>query len=238
MHFLVGHAQTVLHQLIGFADQLHIAVLDTVVDHLDKVAGAAFAHPVTAGRAVFHLGADGLEDWLHVLPGSGGAAGHHGGTLQSALFAAGNTGADVAQAVALHQGGAAGGVGEVAVAAVDQDVARLQHGDQLFDIIIHRLAGPDHHHDPAGLLQALDKLLQGVGAHDILAGGPAVDKACHGLLGVHVIDGNGKTLVLHVEGQGLAHNGNADQADVGFFHVGFLLFIGSKTQRWTRALPA
>ncbi len=36
--------------VVGFADELHVAVLDAVVDHLHVVAGAAFAHPVAAGR--------------------------------------------------------------------------------------------------------------------------------------------------------------------------------------------
>src|SRR5208337_4439656 len=52
VHFGGGHAQAVLHQLIGFADQLHVAVFDAVVDHFDVMAGAVFAHPIAARRAV------------------------------------------------------------------------------------------------------------------------------------------------------------------------------------------
>lgn len=58
VHFLGAHAQAIAHQLIGLADQLHVTILDAVVDHLGKVSGAVFAHPVTAGNAIFHLGAD------------------------------------------------------------------------------------------------------------------------------------------------------------------------------------
>jgi hypothetical protein len=47
-----------LHQLVGLADQLHVAVLDAVVDHLDEVAGAVLADPVAAGLAVVGLGGD------------------------------------------------------------------------------------------------------------------------------------------------------------------------------------
>ena len=57
-----GESQAALQQVVGFADQLHIAVLDAVVHHLDVVAGAVFAYPVAAGRSIFDLGGDGLED--------------------------------------------------------------------------------------------------------------------------------------------------------------------------------
>ena len=63
-------------QLVGLADELHVAVLDAVVDHLHVVAGAVLADPVAAGRAVVDLGGDGLEDRLHVRPCRGLAAGH------------------------------------------------------------------------------------------------------------------------------------------------------------------
>lgn len=39
-HLVVVHAQDVLHQVIGLADQLHVAVLDAVVDHFHKVPRA------------------------------------------------------------------------------------------------------------------------------------------------------------------------------------------------------
>ena len=43
---------------VGLANQLHVAVLDAVMDHFDIMAGAVFAHPVAAGTfAVFTLAA-------------------------------------------------------------------------------------------------------------------------------------------------------------------------------------
>ena len=32
------------HEVIDFGDELHVPVLDPVVDHLDKVAGASLTH--------------------------------------------------------------------------------------------------------------------------------------------------------------------------------------------------
>ncbi len=64
--FVGGEAEAVLEELVGLADELHVAVLDAVVHHLDVVACAAFADPVAAGGAVVDLGGDGLEDRLDV----------------------------------------------------------------------------------------------------------------------------------------------------------------------------
>ena len=49
VQFVGAQAQTVFQKLVGFADQLHVAVLDAVVDHLHVMAGAVFAHPIAAG---------------------------------------------------------------------------------------------------------------------------------------------------------------------------------------------
>ena len=39
-------------QGVGLTDELHVGVLDAVVDHLDEVSGAIGAHPCAAGLAV------------------------------------------------------------------------------------------------------------------------------------------------------------------------------------------
>lgn len=67
-HLIVVHAQDILHQVVGLTDQLHVSVLDAVVDHLHKVAGALVSHPVTAGLPGSDLGRDALEDVLDVWP--------------------------------------------------------------------------------------------------------------------------------------------------------------------------
>ena len=43
------HGQTGMHEVIGLGDELHVAVLDTVVDHLDEMPRPALADPVAAG---------------------------------------------------------------------------------------------------------------------------------------------------------------------------------------------
>lgn len=48
------------------ADQLHVTVLNTVVDHLDVVTGTLVTNPLAAGLAVGLCG-DGLEDILVIV---------------------------------------------------------------------------------------------------------------------------------------------------------------------------
>ena len=93
VHFVGAHAEAGFHQIVRFADELHVAVLDAVVDHLHVMARAIGTDPVAAGGVVIHLGGDGLENFLHVRPRGRGAAGHNGGADARTFFAAGNAGA-------------------------------------------------------------------------------------------------------------------------------------------------
>lgn len=37
-HLIMIHTQHIFHQVVGFTDQLHVAVLNAVMDHLYKVS--------------------------------------------------------------------------------------------------------------------------------------------------------------------------------------------------------
>lgn len=71
MLFESTHSQEILHQVVGFVDDLHVAILDTVVHHFDEMTSTAFSHPVAAGASVFDFGGHGLEDLLHMRPCGG-----------------------------------------------------------------------------------------------------------------------------------------------------------------------
>ena len=101
-----------MEEVVGLTDELHVAVLDAVVDHFDVVACAVFADPVAAGSSVFDLGGDGLEDVFDVGPCGGIAAGHDGGAEARAFFAAGDAGADEEDAFGREIFGAAVGIGK------------------------------------------------------------------------------------------------------------------------------
>src|SRR5262249_38666148 len=89
-------------EVVALADELHVAVLDAVVDHLDVMARAFVADPVAARRAIGGLGSDRLKDRLEVRPRCGIAAGHDRRPLEGALLAAGHTRADVEEALRLE----------------------------------------------------------------------------------------------------------------------------------------
>ena len=92
-HFGGLEAEKPLHEGVGLADHLHVAVLDSVVDHLDVVARLAPAdvgragHPadgrLAGGRAadrlarlLVDLGRDRIPDRLQLEPGRELAARH------------------------------------------------------------------------------------------------------------------------------------------------------------------
>jgi hypothetical protein len=153
MHVVGRQAQQLLHDLVRLADELHVAVLDAVVDHLDEVTGAVVAHPVAARGAVVHPGGDPLKDRFDVRPRGRRASRHDRGPLERTLLAARHARADKEEALRLQRLGAADGVGEMRVAPVDQDVALVEQRHELADEIVDRSARLDHHHHLARRLQ-------------------------------------------------------------------------------------
>jgi hypothetical protein len=88
---IVGDAQQLFKEMVRFSNQLHISVLDTVVNHLDEVSGTLLTDPIAARRSILNLGRDLLEDLLDVRPGSSGTTGHDGGTQEGTILTTGNT---------------------------------------------------------------------------------------------------------------------------------------------------
>ena len=83
-------------QVVGLRDQLHVGVLDAVVDHLHVVARAVGTDVRAAWLAV-DLRGDRREDLLDLAVRGALAAGHDRRAEQRALLAAGDAGADEAQ---------------------------------------------------------------------------------------------------------------------------------------------
>jgi hypothetical protein len=97
----VAQTQAALEQVVGLSNQLHVAILDAVVHHLDVVPGAAWAN-VDHARLAIDLGGNGLEDGFDQLPCLGLTTGHDGGAPQSSLLAAADPGSDVDDAQGLQ----------------------------------------------------------------------------------------------------------------------------------------
>lgn len=184
------------------ANELHVTVLNTVVNHLDVVTSTLVADPLTAGLAVA-LGSDGLEDVLDVRPGLLVTTGHDGGAISGTLLTTRDTRADKADVLASKILGAAVGVGEVRVTTINDDVALSKERQELLNPVIDSLAGLDEEHDAAGGLELANKLLDAVGADNGLALGLVFQESVD--LGDGSVEGaDGEAVVGHVQNKVLS----------------------------------
>src|SRR5262249_9374610 len=141
--------------------RLHDAVLDAVVDHLDEMAGpggpavqitflrgARHFLPARRARDVAAAGRQRLENRVEALHRLFRATDHHAVPTLDAPAAPRGADITVVQPLALQLARPPHVVLEVAVAAVEDDVARLHVLGQLVDGVLGRSAG--RHHDPGG----------------------------------------------------------------------------------------
>jgi hypothetical protein len=135
------------------------------VDHLDVVASTLITNPLAAGLAI-RLGSNGLEDVLDERPRLLVTTGHQRGAVAGTLLTTRDTGADEADTLGVEVLCAAGGVWEMRVAAINDDVALLEVGEESLDEVIDGLAGHDEEHDAAGRLKLGAELLDGVSTDD------------------------------------------------------------------------
>ena len=219
VHLLVGHAEAFLHYLVGFADHLHVAILDAIVHHLDEMTRAVFADPLAAGFAGFGVGGYFLKDGFHGVPSLGRTAGHDGRAEQRAFLATGDAGADVEQTFAFDIFSAADRVGIVAVATVDNDVAFFEVGDDLFDERVHRGAGLHEHHYLARAFEVGAQLFDAVASDKVFVFSSAFHK---GVDFRHraVEHRYREALTFHVENEVFAHHGQSNQTNI-CFHIPF-----------------
>src|SRR5579859_2799947 len=115
-----------MQQVIALCDQLHIAVLDAVVHHLDIVAGAARSHVFHARLAVFGFGSNGAKNWRNSLPSFRLSAGHDRWPPQRAFFSARDSGTDIEKSLTFKRFVAAVGVEKGRIATIHEDVTRFQ----------------------------------------------------------------------------------------------------------------
>ncbi len=190
MYARVGMLEDV--QTLG--ERGHDAVLDAVVHHLHEVAGpgrtavqvaellgreVAFA----AGRALdlAAAGGDGLQDGLDPREGLVGSPDHEAVPAVQAEDATAGSDVDVVDSLRLQCGGAANVVAVVRVAAVDDDVPRLEHLGELIDDAAGE-AGGDHQPHHARALQGTGEIGQTRRARCAFG-----DEGGHGIL-IDVVD--------------------------------------------------
>ena len=205
-----------MQDVVGFGDELHITILDAIVDHLDIVTGASWPE-VGHTWLLVHLGGDGFKDRLDDLPRFRLAAGHDGRTPQRSFRSAADARSHVHDSIALQRFRTPLGVLKKRVASVDQQVPLLQQGLDVLDYRLHRRAGGDHHHNLARPLQCLDECLFRRAADQFLVfvrGHEVAD-----LLRIDVVPGHPVTIALHVERQVLAHHTQANETYVSLIHI-------------------
>lgn len=156
---------TASEQISYFADELHVTVLDTIVHHLDVVTSTFVSNPVAACLAIA-LRSDALENVLYVWPGLLVSTGHQARAIPGTLLTTGYTSSNESDALLSQIFGASVGVWEVGVTAVDDDVARLDVGEDRLDEVVYGLASHDEKHDATGLLQLGTEFLNGVSTDD------------------------------------------------------------------------
>ena len=154
-----------LQNIVGFRDELHVAVFDSVVDHFDEVSRASLADVGNAG-AVLDLGGDFVEDVLDVGVGMVGPTGHEGGAVACAVFAAGDAHAEVEEAFVGDEVHAALGVLVPLVAAVDDAVAGVEVVGEGGDGVVDWGAGLDEDDDGSGALEGENEVARGVLARE------------------------------------------------------------------------
>ncbi len=201
--------------VVSLADELHVAVLDAIVDHLHVVTRAAGTDVGDAGLAI-DFGGNRFENGLHDVPGGKRAAGHDGGAFARTFFTTGNAGADETQAFFREVGITALGIGVEGVAAIDDDIALVEKWNELFDHRINRTAGFDHDLDFARSGEGLHEFFQSFGADQFHAG-MSCDEFIGGGGGA-VVNADLEAAGFYIENEILAHDGQSDKSEVAFAH--------------------
>jgi hypothetical protein len=139
-----------------FANQLHITVFNTVVHHLDVVTSTLITNPLTARLAVA-LGSNVLENILDEWPSLLVSTGHQRWAISGTLLTSGNTGTDESDALGRQVLCSASGIGEMRVAAINDDIAFLDKWEERLDEVVNWLTSHNKQHDAAGLFELRDE---------------------------------------------------------------------------------
>jgi len=151
------------------ANQLHVTVLNTVVDHLDIVTSTLITNPLAAWLSIT-LGGDALEDILDIWPGLLVSTGHQGRTESGTLLTTGNTATNETDSLGLQVFCSAVGVWEMRVTTINDDITLLNTGrEESLDEVVDGLSGHNQEHHSAGSLELGDEVLDIFGTNDRLA---------------------------------------------------------------------
>ncbi|KAL6144054.1 hypothetical protein ACLB2K_054749 [Fragaria x ananassa] len=156
------------------------------------------------------------ENVLDIGVGLVGPPGNEARAMASTFLAAGDAHAEVEEAPGRSLVDAVLGVLIPLVAAIDDGVAGLHVGRQGGDGLVDGSVGLDEDDDGLGALEREDEVFGGVlaGEREVALGGSAMDGLVD-LGGGAVVDGDGEAFLGDVEGEILAHDDKAGEADAG-----------------------
>ncbi|GCP78324.1 hypothetical protein BvCmsHHP019_00100 [Escherichia coli] len=124
--FFVGKIQATFKQRIGFSNQLHITVFDTVVNHLHIVACAIGTNIGNARFAIFSNGGDFGQDRRNQFIGFFLPTRHNRRTFQRSFFTAGNTGTNEVKAFGRKLTVTTDGILEEGITTINNDVTFIE----------------------------------------------------------------------------------------------------------------
>ena len=176
-------------------------------------------------RFAVHLGGDGLKNRAQGLPGFRSATGHQRRAVERAFLTTGHAATHEVEALGTYFLLTLDGVLEEGVAAVDDDVARLEHLFQLLDSRVGRCTGLDHDNRGTRALQGCGELLECFGRHEVAFGAMLI----HQLFGAGVVAVEQRhrvAMVRQITRQIGAHRGQSNHTNVccSFGHVPCLSF--------------
>ena len=169
-------------------------------------------------RGAVDVGGDRLQDRAQGLPAFRRAARHDGRAVERALLAAGNTCADEVDAARGHLLFAADGVGEVGVAAVDDDVAFVHRACQLVDDRVGGRAGLNHDDRLARAFERGDEILHRLRRHEVTLRAVGVHERVR-LFRAAVVHRDRVAVAREVPGQVRAHHRESNDANIRKFRL-------------------
>src|SRR4029077_8827663 len=215
---------------VGFTDELHVAVLDAVVNHFDVVTGAIRSH-VAATRFAIDLFSDSAKDWRDYFPGFARTNGHQRRTFERAFLSTGNTASDEMNPATFEIFAAPLRIGEQRITAVDNDVAFFEKWCEFADYLIDRIAGFDHDHGFARFFKRTDKFFKRARRLDIFSFGTTGCEFLSYLCGP-IKNGDRKSLGIHIQDEVFAHYSQPDEANIALIrsHFGSPVFQRSSSR--------
>mmetsp|Transcript_11405 Transcript_11405/g.15970 ORF Transcript_11405/g.15970 Transcript_11405/m.15970 type:complete len:304 (+) Transcript_11405:924-1835(+) len=211
----IARSNKVLQQIISFGDELHISVLDTIVNHLHVVTSATWTNP-SHTWSVINLSSAFTYNWLDALVSFLWSARHHGRPVASSFFTTRYAHPHVLYFLRLQFLRTANSIREPLISAVYDDIAFFHILDKSFDGQIYGLPCFHKNNHCSWLADCSDEIFHALVTNQVLflqfLLGPG--DASVNLLGGPVVNCNLESFFRNIQGKVLAHNAEAEESNI------------------------